>query len=295
MLKRRLGYHSASGREMELVLRTATKDYLLNANFIRWTNLTEGKIAKRYDSKTGINPFNGTVRAALFQGPPDQRRIYSFGGASFMHNTSFPGWWIIQSSINPLWHLDLDTNVWTPHPTTLTSQPNYGHAAEAVDKGLAFYLNGQTDQGTHQNLGYMGNRTQNLPGMVVINLNNQTFANISTPGLPSETYPRVGGNLQYIPNIGRSGVLVSLGGAYGNYPNMGRFDSQKLATFDSVDIFDLDQYLGNPKSNGSWYSQRCEGDIPPPRIDTCFVLKSAPDNSSHTLYVPFDICASENS
>lgn len=55
--------------------------------------------------------------------------------------------------------------------------------------------------------------------------------------------------------------------------------------FATVDLFDIDSYLQNPDSNGTWYSQKTTGDIPKPRIDFCTVVISAPDNSSHHIYL----------
>lgn len=50
-------------------------------------------------------------------------------------------------------------------------------------------------------------------------------------------------------------------------------------------MFDIDSYLQNPSSNGSWYSQKTTGDIPAPRINFCTVVISASDNSSHHIYL----------
>jgi hypothetical protein len=50
-------------------------------------------------------------------------------------------------------------------------------------------------------------------------------------------------------------------------------------------MFDIDSYLKDPSSNGTWYAQRTTGDVPPPRIDFCTVAISAPDNSSHHIYL----------
>jgi len=55
--------------------------------------------------------------------------------------------------------------------------------------------------------------------------------------------------------------------------------------FATVDVFDIESYLQNPSSNGSWYSQKTSGDVPEPRIDFCTVVMSAPDNSSHHIYL----------
>lgn len=55
--------------------------------------------------------------------------------------------------------------------------------------------------------------------------------------------------------------------------------------FESVDVFDIKSYLDDPTSNGTWYQQNTTGDIPSPRIDFCTVSISAPDNSSHHIYL----------
>jgi hypothetical protein len=55
--------------------------------------------------------------------------------------------------------------------------------------------------------------------------------------------------------------------------------------FATVDVFDIDSYLQDPNSNGTWYSQKTTGDVPKPRIDFCTVAISAPDNSSHHIYL----------
>jgi hypothetical protein len=51
-------------------------------------------------------------------------------------------------------------------------------------------------------------------------------------------------------------------------------------------VFDLESYFGDTtSSNGTWYQQVTTGDIPSPRIDFCTVYVSAPDNSSHHIYL----------
>lgn len=53
----------------------------------------------------------------------------------------------------------------------------------------------------------------------------------------------------------------------------------------TIDIFDIASiYSGS--SNG-WYQQNTTGSAPDPRVDFCVVAISAPDNSSHQLYVRF--------
>ncbi|KAF1926874.1 uncharacterized protein M421DRAFT_6778 [Didymella exigua CBS 183.55] len=73
-------------------------------------------------------------------------------------------------------------------------------------------------------------------------------------------------------------------------------DSGEIAELDSVDIFDLASYA-SAKTNGSWYTQFTADDIPPALIDSCTVLASAPDNSSHSIYMygGWDPTATDNS
>ncbi|OCK74540.1 hypothetical protein K432DRAFT_429967 [Lepidopterella palustris CBS 459.81] len=258
---------------------------LMNSSWNWWTNITETSLNKSTNPTDGSTPPTGIIRGAFYQGLSSDPRVFTFGGTSYMGNQSFPGWRQLQSSATPLWSYDTLKKVWEPFSSPLTVTPNYGFAAEAADQGLAFYLNGQIDNGTMYTTNYLVNNTLNLPGMVVIDMINQTFANISTPGLTEGTWPRVGGVMEYVPSIGRSGVLVALGGAYRNTSGPGNFSAQSLATFDTVDVFDIASYLENHTNNGTWYSQSTSGSIPPPRIDSCVVLASAPDNSSHNIYL----------
>ncbi|OCL11664.1 hypothetical protein AOQ84DRAFT_386674, partial [Glonium stellatum] len=257
----------------------------MNYTWNWWTNITETASPKSVNPTDGATPPTGLIRGAFYQGPSNDPRVYTFGGTSFQGNTSFPGWSGVQTSTTPMWSFDTEKRVWEPFSSNLQITPNYGLSAEAPDQGLAFYLNGQIDNGTSSYTNWLGNNTLNLPGMVIIFLANQTFENISTPGLSEDTYPRVGGSMQYMPSIGKSGILVSLGGAYRNTSGPGNFSRQTLAKFDAVDVFDIASYLENPSSNGTWYTQSTTGDIPPPRIDSCVVAISAPDNSSHNIYM----------
>ena len=50
-----------------------------------------------------------------------------------------------------------------------------------------------------------------LEGMLILDLENKTAVNISTPGLGGGG-PRVGGTLEYIAPVGGMGILVALGG-----------------------------------------------------------------------------------
>ena len=51
----------------------------------------------------------------------------------------------------------------------------------------------------------------------------------------------------------------------------------------TIDVFDINSYLKDPDSNGSWYQQTTTGDVPAPRIDFCLSYAAAPDNSSYHM------------
>ncbi|KAL1600393.1 hypothetical protein SLS60_006778 [Paraconiothyrium brasiliense] len=223
--------------------------------------------------------------------------IYNFGGATYMYNQSFEGYLQPDSSQYPLWTYDhTQDNPWDQHTIQQVWQPNHGAAAEDIEKGLGFYLGGQIDMGTStKTLGKpFKDPTQNLymplQGMLIINLVDldSPSANISTSNMNRST-PRVGGTLDYIPAVGDSGILVALGGQIQPGLQFGEIANRtkgELIDFNTVDVFDLDSYFKDPSSsNGTWYQQTTIGDIPPPRIDFCTVSTSAPDNSSHHLYL----------
>lgn len=86
----------------------------------------------------------------------------------------------------------------------------------------------------------------------------------------------------YIPNYGKHGILVAIGGindlSGSEYPHA-------LASYVSMNeilIYDINGYYEN--YNG-WYTQKASGDVPGHRVDTCVIVESLPDNSSHSIYL----------
>lgn len=120
--------------------------------------------------------------------------------------------------------------------------------------------------------------------MIVIDLVHHTSNNLSTVGV-KDPQPRLRGGSQYVPNIGNSGLLVALGGKV--FDGVQPVTSQslgRLIDFGTVDVFDLASY-SNTTSTGTWYTQSTSGEIPPAHIDSCTVLASAPDSSSHEIFM----------
>ncbi|KAF2642754.1 hypothetical protein P280DRAFT_468070 [Massarina eburnea CBS 473.64] len=234
-------------------------------------------------------------RGYMFHGPKNISTIYRYGGTTYMGNQSYVG----KSSPEfanswPLWSYTPGSSdsKWKQYKVGGEWMPNHGAGADATDHGLGFYLNGQIDTGTSSKTSQMADNSQEhytpLEGMVVVDLVklNPVSPNIST-SMMKGSLPRVGGTLEYIAPVGYNGILVALGGQIQPKIEGGvaKTNEGELIDFESVDIFDIDSYFKNTKSNGTWYQQNTAGDIPAPRIDFCSVSISAQDNSSHHIYI----------
>jgi hypothetical protein len=156
----------------------------------------------------------------MFHGPADTTEIYRYGGTTYMGNRSFPGYTWPDASTYSLWTYNYDTAdyPWAQYDISQPWIANHGAAAEAIDQSLGFYLNGQTDWGTSVITLNILNSTdlyKPLPGMLVLNFTDNTSNNISTSKLRGNA-PRVGGGMEYFPDVGAMGVLVALGGQINN-------------------------------------------------------------------------------
>jgi hypothetical protein len=191
------------------------------------TNFTEKRIGRFGNSLMGANPPN-MVRGALFRGPRSDSRLYTFGGSTFLANTSDPSWQPPSSDQYSLWSYDTSLMTWNQYDISraVPRRPNWGAVTEAVSLGLGFVLNGILDRGSSHVLytmteyvgGTLTNATNDqivyLGGMTIIDLSTQTVRNVSTETLGA---PRVGGGFIHAPSFGKSsnGTLVTFGGMVG--------------------------------------------------------------------------------
>jgi hypothetical protein len=177
------------------------------------------------EPKNESNPNTGTippslVRGHMFHGPADTTKIYRYGGTTYMGNQSFSGYTRPDASTYSLWTYNYETAdyPWAQYDISQPWIANHGAAAEAIDQSLGFYLNGQTDWGTSTKTLNILNATdlyKPLTGMLVLNFTDNTSNNISTSKLRGDA-PRVGGGMEYFPDVGAMGVLVALGGQINN-------------------------------------------------------------------------------
>ncbi|KAJ5733904.1 cell wall anchored protein [Penicillium malachiteum] len=234
----------------------------MNASWDWKTNISMTEIAKKVDANTGTDP-PVNIRGALFAGMEDNDSVYTYGGTVSWINESFPGFQWPTAPAYTLWSYGISSGDWDQYDISLDApyRPAGGAYAEATDQGLGFYLNGFIDNGSSSLYADYTNFQRYLDGLIVLDINTQEAVNISTSDLTN--YPRAMGGLVSLPNLGSQGIMVS---------------------FDSVDFFDVAS-INTTNSSVNWYTQSTTGDIPDPRTDFCVIAASAPDNSSHNIYL----------
>jgi hypothetical protein len=224
------------------------------------------------------------VRGALFSGNSDDSRIYLYGGTTSFLNESFAGFKQPLSSQYPLWSYDVANNEWSPVNMT---GPNLrrlhgGAYAEAPDQGLAFYFNGQLDNGSDSLVANSSEFHEFVAGMLVIDFKNEEVRNISTGALGNGT-ARVGATLQYLPGVGENGALVLLGGGSKETTDLSVNEFGTLHSMEEITIIDIASLLRG--DDVWWFRQDTSPHAPPALVDFCAVVASAADNSSHNIYV----------
>ena len=183
------------------------------------------------------NPPN-MIRGALFRGPGKDNRLYTFGGSTFLANKTDPSWQAPSSDEYSMWSYDTAAMTWGQFDITkaIPRRPNRGAWTEAVNIGVAFYLNGQVDRGSSYVMytvtEYVGGRVSNatsdetelLGGMAIVDLNTRTVRNVSTDTLGS---PRIGGGLLHTTAFGKTsnGTVVAFGGMGSTYDGTDTFNT----------------------------------------------------------------------
>ena len=196
------------------------------------TNLTQVVTNVTANPKTGTLPPQ-LSQGSLFQGSPSDSSLYAYGGTTTWANTSFPGFEVPGPSTYSLWAYDTSIATWSQYDISLKVpyRPSSGAHAEAPDQSLAFYLNGELNNGSSEGVGLAPGVSTFLPGMVVVNTTDHTAKNLSTAGVTG-TSPRARAQMQYISGIGEKGILVLLGGS-----------SKALGEYGTTDLLGLVQPL----------------------------------------------------
>jgi hypothetical protein len=244
-------------------------------------NISQVGIAKSANPKTGTMPPS-LIGGAMFQGSNNDDRVFTYGGSFFNLNSTFG---------NPppdpvtysLWSYSRGSNQWDQFDISSSStiRPSEGAYASAPDQGLGFWYGGQVNNGSDSGSTGLGNGVIPVQGLMVINMTASVAKarNISATDLSSGN---VGGSLTYLQNVADNGILVAMGGLKKGAGAVTQGNGT-LVTFESVDVFDIASIYNN--GNGAWYTQKTTGTTPEPRSDYCTIGISAPDNSSHNIYL----------
>lgn len=171
-----------------------------------------------------------------------------------------------------LWSFNVDSGLWTKEKSAgFVTGIQGGSSATNSFLNEGYYLGGMQDSWVLENAPDVF-----FEGMMVLNMTEVRWTNETVPGGST-----LGGFMEYLP-IGEKGALVVFGGR--NWP-------EGVANPDSSIANDMRQILIYDVSSKKWLSQNATGTpdrpnlIPASRVLGCSSLVSAPDNSSHNIYV----------
>ena len=160
---------------------------------------------------------------------------------------------------------------------------HYGMAVQSSTMSLGYYIGGAITPKSDPNFNELPNA---MPYMVqgLITMVEQTMLleNSSTTAMNVDG-TAAGGFVALIDSLGSRGVVIIFGG-FTNVPG-------EPMSLDDTDLVDpsLHWDLGNVSvydlGTQTWYQQAATGDVPPWRYNGCSVVASAPDQSSHSIYV----------
>ena len=213
----------------------------------------------------------------------DAQNLYLFGGSISVANPAINAPATVPG--NALWQYSFSTQQWTA--PTLNGSPvqrmTLGASVQNPTSSKSYYLGGVKNPASDPYFWTVKGATPYMtPGLLTFDSTAQTFANTSTASL--DTFgTSAQGFLTLLPYLGSQGLLISFGG-WSNAPNhaMNITDDQLLnpairQNLTNIAVYDI--------GSQAWYQQTATGDVPNWRYIGCSVLVSAPDNSSHSIYV----------
>ncbi|KAF6236714.1 hypothetical protein HO173_005005 [Letharia columbiana] len=158
-----------------------------------------------------------------------------------------------------------------------------GMSAQSSTTSVGYYLGGAITPLSNPSFYAETNSTPYMiEGLVTFNEGSATFMNSSTSQMNRDG-TIAEGYLTLIESLGSQGVLVTFGGftdiagAPSGLEDSDLSDPSFQWPLANVSIYDI--------GNGTWFQQVATGDVPPWRYMGCSVLVSAPDQSSHSIYV----------
>ncbi|KAL9600538.1 MAG: hypothetical protein Q9179_003180 [Wetmoreana sp. 5 TL-2023] len=259
------------------------------ARFDHQSNISEVVIKNTADPHTGSAP-PPLSQGTLFQGNSKDDSFYFYGGTTSFANISFPGFVSPATSTYALWGYDTSSTTWSRYDISSKApiRPSSGAFAEAPEQSLAFYLNGEINNGSAAGLSFAGGTNAFLTGMIVINTADQTARNVSTTEVTGYN-PRARAQMQYVPGVGEKGILVLLGGSRKAVGVIDTTDVLNLVPMTEVAVFDVSSLDNSETPSGNWYKQNATAanspNVPEPRVDFCLINVPATDSSSQNIYM----------
>lgn len=205
--------------------------------------------------------------------------LYLFGGALSMA----PSNPLTKPPPNSMWQYGLTSGNWTPYIPSGIQRIHWGQAVLDNSRSLGYFLGGAiTPKSDPAFNSIPGARPYMVQSLIAISEDALSVKNDSTAGLNADG-TTLGGFSALIDSLGSQGILVAFGG-------ITNVVGKPMPLGDS-DLSDpsMHQSLGNVSvldiGTQQWYQQAASGDIPPWRYVGCSVVVSAPDRSSHSIYV----------
>ena len=242
-----------------------------NANTSVW-----GHISKNGTNQNSSPPTMND--GAIFA---DNSSLYLYGGSI---SVAYPA--IGAPTVLPpagVWQYDLGSSQWSM--AALNGVPVnrsiIGMSAQSSSSNVAYYLGGVKTPASDPYFWTLPGATPYMDqGLLAFEEGSVTFQNYSTSGL-NEYGTIAAGFMVLIESIGSHGVLVAFGGI-SNVPGKpmnvtDAYDSSVQWNMSSVSVYDVGGQV--------WYQQTTTGEIPRWRYSGCSIVVSAPDQSSHSIYV----------
>ncbi|KAK6526390.1 hypothetical protein TWF694_004987 [Orbilia ellipsospora] len=165
-----------------------------------------------------------------------------------------------------LWQYSIKSSTWSVPDTNnggSIQRAAEGAGVSIPNRGKGYYFGGHLDGYTTQGWSQSVPRLY-LTSMVEYDMNSATWTNHTETGA---SFPeRADGVLAFIP-WGEEGILLALGGG----------TNTTFSQLNIIDVFDI--------KNNKWTKQATSGATPEIRVNACTAVFSAPDNSSHNVYM----------
>ena len=186
---------------------------------------------------------------------------------------------------NAIYQYSLGQDHWTQlNPGDgLAQRVLIGMSVQSSRTAVGYYLGGAVTPLSNPSFYAQTNSTPYMvQGLLAFDEGSMTFKNSSTSQMNTDG-TIAEGYLALIESLGSQGVLITFGGFTDIAGSPSGLESSNLADpsfqlpLANVSIYDIE--------TGTWYQQAATGDIPPWRYMGCSVTVSAPDQSSHSIYV----------